>query len=184
MGGPTSGRWAGWGRATCDARPRLDVRAVVREARREPARSFAAVTCSGRSTVLARIPARLDLDARVLVLDYESFESFESFGAAVEVRVQLDTTSPHFGGVRWWARCPGCRARVAFLYLDLPRVECHACAGLAYASTRESPLFRALRRARKLEERLARRAWGATRARLVARVEAAYGAMEGMLGAG
>ncbi|MDI3291967.1 hypothetical protein [Polyangium sp. 15x6] len=156
------------------------MRAVVREARREPARSFAAVTCSGRSTVLARIPARLDLDARVLVLDYESF------GACVEVRVSLDVTSPHFGGVRWWARCPGCRARVAFLYLDLDlaRVECRTCAGLAYASTRECPLFRALRRARKLEERLARRSWGSTRARLVARVEAAYEAMGGMLGAG
>jgi len=172
MGGQASGRWSGQCRATCDAWPRLDVRAVVRLVRREPVRSFAAVTCSVRSTVLDTIPVQLDLDARVLVLCY---------GLTGEVRVQLDTTSPHFGGVRWWARCPRCDARVAFLYLDLVHVHCCACAGLAYASTRESAFVRALRRARKLEERLARRSWWSTRARLAARVDAEYEAMLGML---
>lgn len=177
MGGRGSGQWAGWGRETCDDRLRLDVRALVRDMRHElPGSLFTSTwTERVRSIVLGSVGARLDLDARVLVLLYESH------GTPVENRVRLDTTAPYFGGVRWWARCPGCGARVALLYFDVTAFRCRGCANLAYTSTRESALVRAARRARKLEERLARRAWWSTRARLVARVEAAYEAMSDML---
>lgn len=53
--------------------------------------------------------------------------------------IRLTPTRPHFGGVRWWFRCPGCGRRCGKLYV--PRVGdgpgCRRCHGLAYRQSVE-----------------------------------------------
>ncbi|WP_437851481.1 hypothetical protein [Sorangium sp. So ce363] len=71
------------------------------------------------------------------------------------IALQLEATCVASGGLRLSARCPGCSARAAVLYLDTPGPRCRHCAGLVYLSTRQRP------EERVLEQALARR----TRAR-------------------
>ena len=63
----------------------------------------------------------------------------------VELPVTLEVTWPHFGGYRWWARCPfdsgrgPCGRRIAKLYLPPfePHFGCRHCFGLTYRSSQE-----------------------------------------------
>jgi hypothetical protein len=80
----------------------------------------------------------LDLGGLCLWLDYQITRSNES----VKLPIQLETTRPHFGGVRWWGRCPlvvnghACARRVAKVYLP-PGARyfgCRECYKLTYAS--------------------------------------------------
>ncbi|KYF92564.1 hypothetical protein BE20_11355 [Sorangium cellulosum] len=67
------------------------------------------------------------------------------------ITVQLETTRVASGGLRLWARCSGCSARAAVLYLAAPGLRCRRCAGLVYPATRQRP------EERVLEQALARR---------------------------
>jgi hypothetical protein len=66
-------------------------------------------------------------------------------GEDVEVRVALETTSLHFGGARWWGRCPlivngvGCGRRVGKLYLPPGGryFGCRHCYRLTYTNCQE-----------------------------------------------
>ena len=62
-------------------------------------------------------------------------------------RLVLEWTQCGFGGVRPWARCPGCGRRVGVLYLRHSRWCCRTCHDLAYASTRMPRVARLIRRA-------------------------------------
>ena len=61
-------------------------------------------------------------------------------GQSHDYQIGLTTTSPHFGGRRWWMHCPESGVRVAKLYLPdgrerfASRQECD----LTYKSCRES----------------------------------------------
>jgi hypothetical protein len=67
----------------------------------------------------------------------------------------LSATYPHYGGARWWAKCPGCGRRCAILHFVGPgRLGCRVCLHLAYESTRETAFARACRRARRIRFRL------------------------------
>jgi hypothetical protein len=49
--------------------------------------------------------------------------------------VYLSPTALHFGGMRWWFSCPGCRRRCAKLYLPRGSVFlCRSCHDLTYQS--------------------------------------------------
>lgn len=48
------------------------------------------------------------------------------------VSVQLATTSPKYGGKRWWYVCPVCETRKAALYVSGATLKCRQCAGLHY----------------------------------------------------
>jgi hypothetical protein len=48
--------------------------------------------------------------------------------------VVLATTSPRYGGVRWWYVCPECGKRKTALYLSGTALQCRQCAGIHYAS--------------------------------------------------
>lgn len=50
------------------------------------------------------------------------------------VTVHLTTSSPKYGGVRWWYVCPVCEKRKAALYLSGSSLQCRQCAGIHYAS--------------------------------------------------
>ena len=64
----------------------------------------------------------------------------------LDYRVILQTTRPHFGGLRWWFVCPlsvqgqACRHRVAKLYLPPGGhyFGCRHCYDLTYTSCQES----------------------------------------------
>jgi hypothetical protein len=71
---------------------------------------------------------------RVLTLEYRVTHS----GERVTIPIELQTTKPRFGGVRWWGRC-SCGRRVAKLYLPpgATRFACRHCHGLTYASCQQ-----------------------------------------------
>ncbi|WP_436882836.1 HGGxSTG domain-containing protein [Enterobacter asburiae] len=62
----------------------------------------------------------------------------ESLTAALtdahSVTVPLTTTTPKYGGVRWWYVCPVCETRKAALYVSGTALICRQCAGLHYES--------------------------------------------------
>lgn len=61
-------------------------------------------------------------------------------GGVCAAEVQLVTTRQRLGGVRWWASCPGCGARVGVVAFDgdATALGCRRCLHLNYASTRQS----------------------------------------------
>ena len=52
--------------------------------------------------------------------------------------VELTTSNPHFGGERYWFKCPLCGARVGIIYQHplTNLVGCRTCLGLDYRSRR------------------------------------------------
>jgi len=89
----------------------------------------------------------------------ESDRAMVAFDAQAEVQdcvVWLCTTPCNYGGERYWFRCPtkGCKRRTAVLYIEGRSFACRHCLDLAYPSQRDSPGFRAARRASKIRRKL------------------------------
>jgi hypothetical protein len=136
MGGTFSTRWNGHGkRPTVEQGRTLDLREMAREGCFKP-------WCSGRvgwsdgGDEAASLGFRVlpEGGGLVLALSYRVVRT----GQDVEVRVPLEATRPHFGGVRWWGRCP-CGRRVTKLHLapDAVHFACRQCHGLTYASAQQ-----------------------------------------------
>lgn len=66
-------------------------------------------------------------------------------GRTIEQRIAVTRTPCRFGGARVWFGC-ACGRRSARLYLGGDGFRCRTCAGLSYASQRDSMNMRALRR--------------------------------------
>jgi hypothetical protein len=112
-------------------------------------------------------------------------------GQHLDYCVDLVSTCPHFGGLRWWFLCPAmasgrtCGRRVRKLYLALAgRFACRQCCHLGYTSQREDDMSRAISKAQAIRERLGgsasmaqsfpekpKRMWRRTYRRLRARAE-------------
>ena len=71
----------------------------------------------------------------------------------ISYQVGFETTRCHFGGVRYWFRCPGCSRRVATLFGGR-YFACSCCHQLGYSSQREDLSDRAARRADRIRKRL------------------------------
>jgi hypothetical protein len=71
-------------------------------------------------------------------------------------RVALLTTPLHFGSVKWWFRCAGCRRRARMLYLPSGQkyFACRRCYRLGHRTQREDAGGRAREKARKIRLRL------------------------------
>ena len=69
--------------------------------------------------------------------------------------VKMVTTTPHYGGLRWWFICPanGCENRVAKLYGGKV-FACRKCHELAYPSQNENYAFRNLTQAQNIHRKL------------------------------
>jgi hypothetical protein len=71
----------------------------------------------------------------------------------IDIRGQLLTTQPPYGGTRYWFRCASCWWRRRVLYLPMGsasrRFACRRCHQLRYYSQTESEADRLVRRARK-----------------------------------
>src|SRR5262249_16128266 len=91
------------------------------------------------------------LRLKYTITDYHSGDQHE-----VDDWIFLVTTGPLFGGRRWWFECPRSRRRVRVLHLPLGGLHfwSRRAYRLPYASQRETPYDRALRRSRKLCRRL------------------------------
>jgi hypothetical protein len=74
----------------------------------------------------------------------------------VECPVRLETSRPHFGGLRWWFVCPlsGRWVRKLYLHFGCDHFASREALGLTYQVCREDVGARAQRRADKLWRRL------------------------------
>lgn len=68
--------------------------------------------------------------------------------------VKMDKTPCHFGGERWWFKCPQCERRIIHLYLQSHGFLCRHCLDLSYKTRRESLFGRSCIRAEKLVARV------------------------------
>lgn len=68
--------------------------------------------------------------------------------------ITITTTDQHFGGVRRWFVCPGCGDRRGVLRSVAGLFRCHVCHRLAYSSTREEPIDRAIRHRERVRARM------------------------------
>jgi hypothetical protein len=83
-------------------------------------------------------------------------------GEFCDYSVDLVSTRPPYGGLRWWFVCPGvvagrrCGRRVRKLYLAPGRAgfACRRCCELCYISQREDKWTRALSKAQAIRVRL------------------------------
>lgn len=106
-------------------------------------------------------------------------------------RIQLDSTACHFGGVRWWFRCPlsinnrVCNRRCRILYLpsNSDYFGCRECHDLTYESRQQhrnryyEGFFKPLSIVEELESKLERSTNPTTRIKLMERLSRVYFAM-------
>jgi hypothetical protein len=146
VGGAFSGRWRWHGKATAVEWCRsLDVNQWARQGVLKPGvchtGSWAWYRDASRTEQLAAIGYEVN------TLDPASpwvrlFYTFTETGDRVGYRVELETTRPHLGGLRWWFSCPlsvdgrACGRRVAKLYLPPGGryYGCRHCHRLTYMS--------------------------------------------------
>lgn len=94
----------------------------------------------------------------------EGFRRSQKPVTALEVRYQfrgkqyhydikLTTTTPNYGGKRYWWKCPNCGKRVAVLYCAGYYV-CRHCIGAKYETQHLQPIDRQFKRISTLRERL------------------------------
>jgi hypothetical protein len=143
MGGILSTRWEGHRKATtveecCE----LDLGLLARQGTFRPGYAGSVRWSRGREEIssigLLVLPATPGL---LLMLNYR----FGQSGENVEVPIRLENTTLHFGGVRWWGRCPLmvnnilCTRRVRKLYLPPGGryFGCRTCYRLSYRSVQE-----------------------------------------------
>jgi hypothetical protein len=69
-----------------------------------------------------------------LTLDYRANKE------AMSLPVPIQTTSPYFGGVRYWGTCPNCGRRVGKLHVPAggKRFACRLCLNLTYRSAQKA----------------------------------------------
>jgi hypothetical protein len=101
-----------------------------------------------RTSAIGYEVCTLDMAAPWLWLSY----TFTATGDAVDYVIELTTTQPRFGGLRWWFLCPlprrggPCSRRVGKLYLP-PQARyygCRHCYNLTYTSCQESRKYDSL----------------------------------------
>ncbi len=103
---------------------------------------------------IASIMAKVETGRLKLIYNYraKNTDKWES----LDYPIRLQTTSCHFGGVRYWFTCPavGCGRRVAILYSGGKYYACRHCYQLKYASQKESKGNRGYRGAGKIRDKL------------------------------
>ncbi len=100
--------------------------------------------------------SQLALPNAYLQLYFAVRDSVSGSSHSVRQEIRLTTSSPRFGGVRWWFICPHSGARVGRLHLPPGALQFAArrAHGLRYACQTENRHQRAARRVSKLIARL------------------------------
>jgi hypothetical protein len=143
------------GRPTCEERKAIDVRRWHREGRLKAGHCFIASWSRGGEPA-GRMVVRAVSDALYLIT---SRHSEDGKAKPFFQRVPVTWTPCHLGGQRPWFLCEGvrrqhCGSRTAILYDGGAWFACRHCRGLAYTCQQETPLYRSMRRARKIRARL------------------------------
>jgi hypothetical protein len=161
MGGPGSGARLHWWRPekkeTVEGCLSLDVNALMREG---VLRAGALVRGNCQWEPRGGEPFALEIDADLrqegqqgMTLCHRARDDEDKTEWPLYA-VDLVSTAPHFGGLRWWFLCPlivdgvPCRRRVGKLYLP-PRADyfgCRRCHDLTYTSSQEAHGDAVLRR--------------------------------------
>lgn len=150
MGGIGSGTWWRWDtRSTTADMRQLKISRMVQEGVIKPdswVKGSWQWMCDGERT--AWIGYEVDTRAHwepKLRLKYTANDEPQDY------TVRLETTRPHYGGLRWWFRCPvlRCGRRVAILYGG-KIFACRKCHNLAYPCQNDAPHWRMQRRAQKI----------------------------------
>ena len=68
--------------------------------------------------------------------------------------ISLDKTRCHYGGFRYWFKCPQCHTRSGVLYYLDSEFLCRQCHRLPYATQREEKIDRLIRKLRKMRRRV------------------------------
>src|SRR5262245_8356835 len=155
MGGLGSGRRTGSVRGTVDAHLELDVNHLHRKNVLQSgwAGDLHWVRKGGK---IGAMKVRAEADQ--LHLSYQI--QIKGGPQDVNESVRIVRTACRLGGTRPYLICPGaekethCGRRVCKLYLAGRYFLCRHCYGLAYASQRDGPQDRRLRRAHKLRQRV------------------------------
>jgi len=151
MGGRGSGSWCRWDtRGYLDDHIAVDVRRWQREGFLWPGNYFAwqwSVNGQRSDDIRIRVGHQhVDLIYRQRIRGGDWRD--------VEERVRLTYTNCHYGGSRVWFVCPSCGRRVAKLFSQVPYFICRKCCGLPYQSQGETRSDRAMRKARKIRQKL------------------------------
>ncbi len=130
----------------------IDVRRRKRAARLSAGQCFTQ-QWTRHSEVGAAIRVRTETDQ--VIFSYR-YCRYQDSCADLEYAVHFERTQCHYGGTRAWFLCPaaGCGRRVAILYLHGAHFACRKCSQLPYQSQRETPHFRAIRRAQAIRAKL------------------------------
>jgi len=135
-------------KCTTDDYLKLDVRHFLREGMLRPFYCGTLIWKHNSETVTS-VDMRTETDRVIMSCRYR--RGSREWGK--QYVVYIERTSCHLGGARPWFICPDCRRRVAILY-GAPILKCRQCHRLAYASTREGHVDRAIRRANRLRAKL------------------------------
>lgn len=153
MGGHGSGNHYRWdARETTERANRIDIRLWHRGGYLRP-RGILAASWSHGDIQLGSIGGYVASRTRI-VLVYRTRRRDSGEWCDMREPIDLEWTACNYGGERPWFLCPACRRRVAVLYGPGARFACRHCYSLAYASTREAPHDRLLRKAQAIRERL------------------------------
>ncbi len=158
MGGAGSGNWYRFDKKTTTGECHsVDVRDLHREGLLASGRSFTLRwSRAERETGSIRGAVIGEEEPERVILTYRHRASPGGEWGEVREPVPLAGTACNFGGERPWFVCPGagCGRRVAVLYGPGRYFLCRHCYDLVYESQRESSMYRALRRAQAIRERL------------------------------
>jgi len=148
MGGLGSGQHGG--RRKTEAQNRIEIMWMKKQGYlKEGCAGTLNWTCRGEPAG----DVRFCIGKEELILRYK-FRKGDDDWQSVETIISLEHTPCHYGGERIWMRCPCCNRRCAILYLADAYPACRKCYNLGYYSESETDLDRALRQARKAQERL------------------------------
>jgi hypothetical protein len=120
------------------ARWALDVR-VLGRALSQPGTAFVYSGCPNGGPSRDRLLCAVHPDGLHL-----AYKPGRGDGEWVTETVRLDTTSCHYGGQRYWFRCPRCHRRTATVYYAVRPFRCRVCLGLTYRSQRTQVVDRNL----------------------------------------
>lgn len=160
MGGVGSGNWYRFDKkTTADECHSIDVRYLHREGLLKSGRWFSLRwSRAGREvdSIRGAVASLEDGKPERVILTYRHRSSLSDEWEDVKEPVALSWTPCNFGGGRPWFICPGmgCGRRVAILYGPGRYFLCRHCYDLVYESQRENKIYRALREAQAIRERL------------------------------
>ena len=150
MGGPNSGRQAGFSRfATVEEFCAYELRASVIQ-RYIPQDASGSVSWLRDRQEISSVSIERGHEA--IVISYEVREQTRS--RVVIEEVLLVTTQCNLGGERFCLRCPTCDRRTRAIFLVGPPFQCRVCLDLRYESQKQWYGPRILTRGRRLADRL------------------------------